>query len=179
MKRIDLLASQEGLELIETTSEYNGYPRNIQKALIGFQSFNQAKELAEKYGLNIEEFRRKDGWDLWHRTGNTMWDAFNISEEIFGDNYFIFEKGQQKNLFQEWVYPRMADITDMDEAEELISQFRELYNELDMLEDGDAVLVENTPNGIEIKENITLRPMEYYNDTRSYAIGVIVSEEEN
>lgn len=180
MKRIDLelLATEEGLEIIETTTEANGYPRSLQKAIIGFQSFSQAKELAEKYNLNIEEFRKKDGWDLWHRTGNTMWDTFTLTEDIFGDNYLIFEASQKDSLFQEWVYPLLGDIKDMDKAEEIMSKYRELYDEIDMLDEDEGVLVENTPLGIEVKERITLHPMSYYHDTRCYAVGLIASEDD-
>ena len=42
------LAEVEGLEFIETTSERNGYPSNLQGAIIGFESFKQAEEIAEK-----------------------------------------------------------------------------------------------------------------------------------
>ena len=48
------IAEIENLQVIETTSAINCYPQSIKKALIGFESFEQAERVAEEYGLSIE-----------------------------------------------------------------------------------------------------------------------------
>lgn len=53
---IEEIASENGLELIETTAERSGYPRGLQKAIIGFDTFDEAEKLAKEYGLDIEIF---------------------------------------------------------------------------------------------------------------------------
>ena len=79
------LAAQGGLELIETTSERNGYPRCLKKAIIGFDSMEEAREYAEQHNLSIEIFHKRDGWSLWYRTGNRAYDPFIRTAEDYGD----------------------------------------------------------------------------------------------
>ena len=43
------LAAQGGFELIETTPERSGYPRNLKWAIIGFDSMEEAREYANQY----------------------------------------------------------------------------------------------------------------------------------
>ena len=51
MKQFDFidLAAQGGFELIETTSERSGYPLDLKKAIIGFDSMEEAREYAEQH----------------------------------------------------------------------------------------------------------------------------------
>lgn len=48
MTNLTTLAKQENLELISTTDSPNGYPHNEMQAIIGFDNYEQAAELAEK-----------------------------------------------------------------------------------------------------------------------------------
>lgn len=62
MKQFDFidLAAQGGFELIETTSERSGYPLELKKAIIGFDSMEEAREYAEQHDLSIEIFHKRD-----------------------------------------------------------------------------------------------------------------------
>lgn len=50
------IAYEHGLEIIETTTGRNGYPQELKHAIIGFSTFREAEELAERYGLKITSF---------------------------------------------------------------------------------------------------------------------------
>lgn len=63
------------LKLIQTTSDYNGYPRQLHPAIVGFKSFEEAETMAKKNHLQIQHFERRYGWSLWRRVG-TAYDAF-------------------------------------------------------------------------------------------------------
>lgn len=167
------LAVENNLEIIDTTSECNGYPRNIQKAIVGFETFEEAEELAKKHNLRIEVFKSQDGWNFWYRTGNAAFEPFEREEEDFGDDYFLYEPWQAKNFFKEEVYPRLADETDFDDAEEKMEKFRELYDEICALNDDEAVLVENTSSGPNVIKTISLHSMGYSYDSHNYVIGLI------
>ena len=41
------IAESNNLEVIETTSQANGYPSNLKDAIIGFESFEDAEKLAD------------------------------------------------------------------------------------------------------------------------------------
>ena len=68
---LDEVAAEYNLDIIETTSGMNGYPRHIRKALVGFESFEQAEEIAAETGLCMMELHRRDGWQLWERANMT------------------------------------------------------------------------------------------------------------
>ena len=81
------IAEIENLQVIETTSAMNGYPQSLQKALIGFDSFEDAERIANEYGLRIELFTKRDGWQLYYRTNNRAYSAIEVSAEEYGDDY--------------------------------------------------------------------------------------------
>ena len=84
MKQFDFidLAAQGGFELIETTSERSGYPLDLKKAIIGFDSMEEAREYAEQHDLSIEIFHKRDGWNVWYRTGNRAYDHLLVQQRI-------------------------------------------------------------------------------------------------
>lgn len=84
------IAEIENLQVIETTSAMNGYPQSIKKALIGFESFEQAERVAEEYGLSIEYFTKRDGWQLYYRTNDRAYSAIEVSADEYGDDYRAF-----------------------------------------------------------------------------------------
>jgi len=56
---LEYIAYQNGLELIETTDQRNGYPSHLKYAIIGFDSFEQAEKISKGSGLQIEIFEKK------------------------------------------------------------------------------------------------------------------------
>ena len=54
------IASENGLQLIETTAKSTGYPERLQKAIIGFDTFEQAEKVADENDLIIEIFQQHD-----------------------------------------------------------------------------------------------------------------------
>ena len=148
MKQYDFidLAAQKGLDLIETTSERSGYPLDLKKAIIGFASFEEANELAQEHGLSIEVFQRRDGWNVWYRTGNRAYDPFTRTAEDYGDDYNLFTAGDAADYYE----------NEVDDA-------------ICALEDNEAVV---TYQG-SLYEKIKKHSMGYYFDTHYYAIGLI------
>lgn len=79
------IANEYGLELIETTSDRNGYPCDLKYAVIGFDTFDEAQELADRYGLTVRDFRKRGGWQLWVR-GERMWEEYDY-EQVMSEGY--------------------------------------------------------------------------------------------
>ena len=99
MKSINEIASENGLHVINTTTGLNGYPQFLKKAIIGFENFEQAENLAEEYHLDIEIFTKRDGWQLWNRDNNHAYDAFDRSASDYGENYQQFESHMSQDDF--------------------------------------------------------------------------------
>lgn len=79
---LEFIAYENGLELIETTSERNGYPANLKYAIIGFNSFEEAEKIAKDNNLSIEIFTKNDGWQLYYRTGNRVHEPLRMAQII-------------------------------------------------------------------------------------------------
>lgn len=63
------LAEQLGIDIVSVTSASNGYPQNVQLALIGFDNFDQAEDVANANGLTIVSLYKRDGWNIWAEQG--------------------------------------------------------------------------------------------------------------
>lgn len=107
-----VIADREGLEYIETTTGRNGYPENIQGAIIGFETYDQAEEIAAKYGFDIELFKTRYGWQFWERCG---WQPtpLKISSEDYGDDF------RQYNDIDDVLDELKSIIPDMDSIDEI------------------------------------------------------------
>ena len=171
MKQFDFedLAYKEGLELIETTSERNGYPRCLKKAIIGFDSMEEADECAQKYGLSVEIFHKRDGWNLWYRTGNRAYEPFTRKVEEFGADYELFTAGGEEYYYEDEVRPFIDEFFNFEDVEKFLKERRQVYEEILLLKDNQAVL---TYQGL-FCDVIKLHTMSYNCDTHNYAIGVI------
>lgn len=163
------IASENGLQLIETTTNSTGYPESLQKAIIGFDTFEQAEELAEENGLSIEFFQKRDGWDLWYRTGSTAYEPFRRSVEDFGDDYSKFSKEDLEDFYENEVQPFVSEFDSFDDLRSFLEQNEKIKDEIEDAEDDEIVI---TYCG-EYYDTIKERTMAYNYDTHSYAIGLI------
>ena len=163
------IASENGLQLIETTASRTGYPERLQKAIIGFDTFEQAEELAKENGLSIEIFQKRDGWDLWYRTGCTAYEPFRRSAEDFGDDYSEFSKDDLEDFYENEVQPMVSDFENLDALRSFLDQKEKIQDEIADAEDDEIVI---TCSG-EYYDTIKERTMAYSYDSHSYAIGLI------
>ena len=59
----------------ECTLGINGYPEHLRAILVGFDSFEDAEKVAEEFGVHVEVFRIRDGWQFWENARAVMWEA--------------------------------------------------------------------------------------------------------
>ena len=59
----------------EYTHGINGYPERVRAILVGFDSFEDAEEVAKDFGVHVEVFRIRDGWNFWEKVRAVMWEA--------------------------------------------------------------------------------------------------------
>lgn len=163
------IAEQNGLELIDTTSAKNGYPQDLQKAIIGFDTFEQAEKLAKETGLSIEAFKKCDGWDLWNRTGCQMGDPFLRTADDFGDDYLGYTKDDLDCFYENEVQPFVSYFDDFDSMRCFLDKMEKIKDEIENAEDDELVLACCG----EYYSTIKKRTMSYTYDTNHYAIGLI------
>jgi hypothetical protein len=172
--KLDLidLAYEKGLRTIETTTGINGYPQNLKSAIVGFDTFKEAEELAREYELAIQTFGKRSGWQLWYRNGNNTYEPLKPSSYDFGDNF-----KQYYNIYKdiEDFYNKEGDFIkdeiknlSFEELNDHINRLKYLYNEIESLSD-DEVLITDGTTFHKFNKNL----MEYSYDTKHYIIGLI------
>ncbi len=180
MKSINEIASENGLQVINTTTGLNGYPQSLKEAIIGFEDFEQAEKLAEEYHLDIEIFTKRDGWQFWNRDNNSAYDAFERSASDYGENFQQFEANMSQDEFLQQVgaaefIDELADEEDgLDRIEEYTKDLRELYNAIAKAADDEIVIAD----GDVYVETIKEKTMQYCYDTKNYVIGLINNNED-
>lgn len=174
-KVIDLgdIAYENGLVLATTTTGTNGYPQNLKPAIIGFDSFEDAKELSREYDLRITTLFKKDGWDLWVRNSNTTYEPLTPSSTDFGDNFREYnpsdydDLGDFYNQEGDYIRDEIKNIS-FDELKEHINRIEKLYSEIESLEENEILISDGTASYVFEKELTS-----YSYDTKNYVIALI------
>uniref|UniRef100_UPI00402969D5 hypothetical protein n=1 Tax=Prevotella sp. TaxID=59823 RepID=UPI00402969D5 len=168
------IAYENGLDVITTTSARNGYPQRLQRAIIGFDTFEDAEELADVYGLSIEIFTKYDGWNLWYRTGDHAWAPFERSAEEYGDEYRQYSKDDLDGFYEREVQPNVGAFDDFASLRTYLDSMEEIRDRIEDADDNEIVLASFGGYYDTIKKTT----MSYCYDTHHFAIGLIDRENE-
>lgn len=168
------IAYENGLDVITTTSARNGYPQRLQRAIIGFDTFEDAEELADVYGLSIEIFTKYDGWNLWYRTGDHAWAPFERSTEEYGDEYRQYSKDDLDGFYEREVQPNVGAFDDFASLRTYLDSMEEIRDRIEDADDNEIVLASFGGYYDTIKKTT----MSYCYDTHHFAIGLIDRENE-
>lgn len=167
------IADNNGLTYAESTSGTNGYPSNIKGIIIGFDNFEEAQKLADEHNLKIEFFTKKDGWQLWYRTGNNAHEEMKNSSDDYGDNYHQFEKMEEEEYFQSEIIPyikeNLEENSSFERLEELLKLHKKIFEGIESMEKNE-ILITDFNGGFEI---IKKSSMYFYHDTKHTTIGLI------
>lgn len=167
--QLDFIAEKESLELVETTSAINGYPQNLKPALIGLDTFEQAERISKEYGLSIEVFTRRDGWELFYRTNNRAWGPLEISAEDYGDDYRSFTSSDFDGYYENEVMPLIGEFDSFEQTEDFLRKQKVIYENIEALDEDEMVL---TYKG-EYYDRVYIHTLYHYYDTKSTIIGLI------
>ena len=171
---LENIAYENGLDVITTTSARNGYPQRLQRAIIGFDTFEDAEELADVYGLSIEIFTKYDGWNLWYRTGDHAWAPFERSAEEYGDEYRQYSKDDLDGFYEREVQPNVGAFDDFASLRTYLDSMEEIRDRIEDADDNEIVLASFGGYYDTIKKTT----MSYCYDTHHFAIGLIDRENE-
>ena len=166
---LEFIAYQNGLELIETTSERNGYPSHLKNALIGFDSFEEAEKIAKDNNLSIEIFTKKDGWQLYYRTGNSAYEPFKNGADNYGDIYSELSSEDVDTFYEEEVKPSVDNFNDLDSLSNFIKNQKEILEKLELIGDDEKIITCDS----RYYETIKKTSMSFYFDTKTSVIGLI------
>lgn len=166
---MDDIAAEEGLDLVETTSERNGYPSNLKYAIVGFKNFDDAKRIAAEHYLRLAWIDKRDGWQLWHR-GNAAYEPMTISSADYGDDY-NFENN--KDSVMDLAYDVLEDMVDktasFDDIRKYMDEVEKVIDAVDNLE-GDQMVVTYCGN---YYDTIDVHPISFYHDTKHTQLAAV------
>lgn len=163
---IEDIADEQGLTIIETTTGSNGYPQELKKALIGFETFEDALAIADDCGWRVTTFTRKDGWQLWSRDNNTTYQPMQISSADYGDDYMDWDNEEE---YLEELKVLMQNAESFAEMREIIESGEKVVDELSIKDDNEIVIT----CGNRYHETVRKSAMSWQNDGRYYEVGVI------
>ena len=173
-KDLESIAEENGLEVITTTSARNGYPQMLQRAIIGFDTFEDAEKLASENGLSIEIFTKRDGWRLWYRDGSHALAPFERSFEEYGDEYRQYSKDDLDGFFVNEVRPSACAFDDFESLRCFLDIMEEVRDRIEDADDDEIILASCGGYYDTVKKNT----MAYVYDTHHFAIGLIDREKE-
>lgn len=162
------IAEAEGLRTIETTSEANGYPAHLRLAIVGFDNIEHAKEVAKRYSMSVQDFERRDGWQLWHRTGNDAYEEYD-PYTAFADEANIYNASDAENYYADEVKGMLDGFNNFDELQGFIDDQKQIYDEIAMLDDSECLVVFDSGS----RQTFPLKSMAFSYDTKQSIIGII------
>ena len=164
---LEEIADIEELEYVETTIGTNGYPQNIQGAIIGFGDWEQLEKIATKYNLEAINLYSKDGWQLYERQGSAS-EPYKNGSNDYGNDY---NQEDNADIYQEEIMEDIlpyAKFTTFEDVENWLKEKKEVYNELLTCGENEIVI---TCQG-RFYEKINKTSMSFNYDTHHYIIGL-------
>lgn len=152
---------------VSTTSESNGYPKNIRTAYL-FTDWDDIQDILKGNEdlLSCEVFMKHRGWDLFYRTGKWADAPFKITAELLGG---IREYNNADEVFTECMNSvKERDWSCVEELYNYVEKMREMADEAETLGDDEVLIEFEYDYGTYIKEK-----MFYRKDEKYYQIGLI------
>jgi hypothetical protein len=172
MKKFDIeqTAYQSRLQIVEVTQGMNGYPKGIYKAIVGFESFEDAECIANKKDLEIVVLRSRDGWQFFENLGRT-YSPFDEYAAYPSDEYDHYTNISFDGFCaQEDVQGTLATAGDFDEMLAMLENFKEIFEQIENLgSDEVAVIHRESGEGETIKKEYC----HYHYDVWRYEIALV------
>lgn len=164
------LAENKGLKIVEVTQGMNGYPSGEYKAIIGFEDFKQAEDLAEEFGLEVVELRIRDGWQFYEKIGR-RYNAFDEYEVYLSDDYNHYEYMSFEDFCKrEDVLGTLAEANSFDEMEANLEYYKTIYEYIQNLKECESVVVHRESGQVETVNKECCR---YHYDVWHHEIAII------
>jgi hypothetical protein len=169
-KDLETIVQEYSLNVINITEGTNGYPKNISKAIIGFDNFEDAKHLADKYGMEVRQFHSRDGWQFWEDKGWVSKSMITTSED-YGDNYCEISKMDEETFIADevsWFLEDTSNLESFEQIEAFLAQKKEIWEAVEAMEDDEIVI---THEG-RYYDTVQKETMSWSDDTHRYVIGI-------
>ena len=165
---LENIAYENGLEYVTTCAKgNNGYPSNLMGAIIGFESIEDARELASKHNLDIILLHKRDGWNMYERMDYAT-EPIKPKADWYGDDFNFYTSDDAEDFFENEVAPFLGEFDNFESLQDFVDMMKEVSEELDAIDDTQIVV---TLQG-RYHETIDKECMKWSYDTHTYVIGL-------
>lgn len=171
-KDLENIAYTEGLKIVETTSDASGYPRGLGHAVVGFDTFGEAQDVADKYGLTVMKLHKRDGWQLWYNDRQALHDGDKPTLEPEDMGYRTMYREVDEDLVIEDLKAAIAELDDMECIVNLAQSRKDIIEELETLGDDEAIFTDGDDKTPTEWEKVNIHPAEWQYDTHHYCIAL-------
>lgn len=175
---LEKYAYENGLDILTTTNDENGYSRNLKKVITGFECFEDAEICAKETGGIPCVIHRKDGQQFWSNTGRAF-GPIEIKEQWFGVNDVVIRgvsasdwwKDEYEHLKKELLVIESPSPEKLIEIIQTFQTYSKLYDMIESLDENQQIYYEKGfPQNAEIVPIYTMRYHDF--DVHEYAIAV-------
>lgn len=193
---LEKVASDLDLEVVETTTERSGYPKNLWFTLIGFKDethYSQAqKALADALdayekgareqdgiacGLSVraQVLQRHDGHDLWTVNQTTLCsiiDLFDLMDMKRDEDSVsaIFTSSDDEDDFVDNLKGIIDGMTSFGDIREVVDRYEKYKEIIEDLEENQMLVIDNNGN----HEVLPIKVSSYHDDATSYSVALTV-----
>lgn len=164
------------LHVVDTTDAPNGYPSRLVDAIVGFETFEEAKEAQRVLGGSIRHLKKKDGWNVYVR-GNEAYDAYEMNAEDLGYNLEFSSDMEEFKKFADDEVKEMVSDLDFDEAFGYLSALKKIEKEVEGLDEDEVLFANAFYDGNYDTVVMKKSCMSYSYDAWEYVIGLIIEKD--
>lgn len=165
------LAEQLGLDIVSVTESSNGYPKNVRLALIGFDNFDQAEDVANANDLTIVSLYKRDGWNIWAEQG-AAWGPIKLGAEDYGEDYMSFDSSWDEDDLADDLRRAIDGIEDLDGIFAIVDFYKKIKEELDDISEDEQVIAHMYDS--DTIEVIKKEVMSWHDDANSSTTAIAV-----
>lgn len=161
------IAKNANLRIITTDGAINPESELTFEAITGFSTFEEADELAEKNGMNVGLFSRKDGEDVW-KFGTLLTEPVALSPEYVGYEYETNDVDDLLDDFNGFV----DGLESFDDVEYFLSCYRAVERGVENLKEDEVVFYKLSASSGMSYDIYCKHPTEWSYDCKNYCIAV-------
>ena len=165
---LETIAYENGLEYVTTCENgNNGYPSNLMGAIIGLESIEDARDLANKYDLDIIYLHKRDGWCMYERI-DYVTEPIKPKVDWYGDDYNFYTSDDAEDFFENEVAPFLGEFDNFESLQDFVDMMKEVSEKLDAIDETQIVV---TYRG-RYYDTIDKECMKWSYDTHTFVIGL-------
>lgn len=167
------LAEHPEITLCDTTTNSNGYPTDIRKALHGFQTMEELKTAASELGGETGYIRRKDGWQAWVRKADPHASRFLLEPCDLGYNFEAADPDDLKEIATEELRAYYDEDRSVDDIVRLVKDITSLKSKVMDMKGTDVLFFGKSCDFAACETTPKFR-MSYHYDTWTHSLAVIL-----